>query len=66
MISTMQMHRPVGGHPIRQSIRFAVLKQQTRKRKGQEARPARFSMQDLREFLIAYCACFLAVSTFIA
>lgn len=25
-----------------------------------------FSMQDLREFLMAYCACFLAVSLYIA
>jgi hypothetical protein len=26
----------------------------------------RITMQDLRDFLIAYCACFLAVSAFIA
>jgi hypothetical protein len=25
-----------------------------------------FTMQDLREFLMAYCACFLAVSLYIA
>ncbi|MFM5923956.1 MAG: hypothetical protein ACKOPG_07210 [Novosphingobium sp.] len=25
-----------------------------------------FSMDDLREFLLAYCACFLAVSLYIA
>ena len=25
-----------------------------------------FSMQDLRDFLLAYCACFLAVSLYIA
>jgi hypothetical protein len=29
-----------------------------------EAQP-RWTMQDMREFLMAYCACFLAVSTFI-
>ena len=51
-------HRPAGAHPLRQSLRFAALKRRSRE--------SRFSMQDLREFLMAYCACFLAVSTFIA
>lgn len=58
MNQTQPLHRPAGGHPFRQSIRFADLKR--------TARAKRFTMQDLREFLMAYCACFLAVSTFIA
>ena len=58
MNSTYPLHRPAGAHPIRQSLRFAALKRKTRS--------PRLSTQDLREFLMAYCACFLAVSTFIA
>ncbi|MCZ8323715.1 MAG: hypothetical protein O9283_00450 [Sphingomonadaceae bacterium] len=49
-------------HPFRASLPPHV-------RKGIEPRPARvrspFTMQDLRDFLLAYCACFLAVSTFL-
>ncbi len=51
-------HRAAAGHPFRRSLRFTELKRQTRL--------PRISMQDLREFLMAYCACFLAISTFIA
>jgi len=29
-------------------------------------RPRRVSVQDVKEFLLAYCACFMAVSIFIA
>ena len=58
MNSTYPLHRPAGAHPIRQSLRFTALKRKTRARHN--------SMQSLREFLMAYCACFLAVSTFIA
>ena len=58
MSPTIQLHRPAGAHPIRQSLRFAALRR--------KSRAGRVSMQDLREFLMAYCACFLAVSTFIA
>lgn len=58
MSRTLPLHRPAGAHPIRQSLRFAELKRKSRE--------PRFTMQDLREFLMAYCACFLAVSTFIA
>lgn len=38
-------------------------------RAGTTAIPARargWTMQDLRDFLMAYCACFLAVSLYIA
>lgn len=58
MSRTLPLHRPAGAHPLRQSLRFAALKRKTR--------AAKVSMQDLREFLMAYCACFLAVTTFIA
>ena len=58
MHRTLSLHRPAGSHPIRQSLRFAELKR--------KSRVPRLSMQDVREFLMAYCACFLAVSTFIA
>jgi len=58
MTHTLALHRPAGAHPLRQSLRFAELKR--------KSRAPRFAMQDLREFLMAYCACFLAVSTFIA
>ena len=58
MTDTLQLYRPAGTHPLRQSLRFAELKRKSRSQ--------RFAMQDLREFLMAYCACFLAVSTFIA
>jgi hypothetical protein len=29
-------------------------------------RPSGFTLDDLRDFLLAYCACFLAVSLYIA
>ena len=51
--------RPAGTHPLRQAIRFTALKRKSRA-------PDRFTGQDLREFLMAYCACFMAVSAFIA
>ncbi len=34
--------------------------------RGIGRRKARLAAQDLREFLLAYCACFLAVSLYIA
>ena len=51
--------RPSEPNRFRQTVRFAALKRAARRR------PA-ITAQDLREFLMAYCACFLAVSTFIA
>lgn len=58
MTTTLPLHRPAGTHPLRQTLRFVALKR--------KSRAPHFTMQDLREFLMAYCACFLAVSTFIA
>lgn len=51
--------RPAGAHPLRQAIRINALKRRARA-------PARLTAQDVREFLMAYCACFLGVSAFIA
>jgi len=53
------MPRASEPHPFRRTVRFAVLKRATR-------RGPLITAQDVREFLMAYCACFLAVSTFIA
>jgi len=47
-------------HRFRRTVRFAALKRATR-----QSRPV-ITAQDVREFLMAYCACFLAVSAFIA
>ena len=55
---TFQTREP---NRFRQSVRFATLKRAARGQAG----PA-ITAQDVREFLMAYCACFLAVSTFIA
>ena len=44
-------------HPLRQSLRLKALRRRAR---------ASFTARDLRAFLMAYCACFLAVSAFIA
>ena len=44
---------------FRRTVRFAALKRSARSN-------ALLTAQDVREFLMAYCACFLAVSTFIA
>ena len=53
------MIRPSEPHAFRTRLRFLALKRATRKNVG-------LTMQDAREFLMAYCACFLAVSAFIA
>jgi len=54
---TFQVHEP---NRFRQTVRIAALKRAARQ-------PSRaITAQDVREFLMAYCACFLAVSTFIA
>ena len=51
--------RPSEPHAFRRTVRFAALKHSVRRKPWLTA-------QDVREFLMAYCACFLAVSTFIA
>jgi hypothetical protein len=53
---TFQVHEP---NRFRQTVRFAALKRSVRRTQW-------ITAQDVREFLMAYCACFLAVSTFIA
>ncbi|HYD06893.1 MAG TPA: hypothetical protein VEC60_14260 [Reyranella sp.] len=58
-MSLAQTLRASEPHPFRRSVRFAALKRSARRRPVLTA-------QDVREFLMAYCACFLAVSTFIA
>ena len=59
MNRAMPLSRASEPHPFRRTVRFAALKQSAR-------RAPLLTMQDVREFLMAYCACFLAVSAFIA
>ena len=58
-MSTSPTFRANEPNRFRQTVRFAALKRAAR-------RPSAITAQDVREFLMAYCACFLAVSTFIA
>jgi hypothetical protein len=58
-------------HPFRQSLpphvtggRSVACRPVAEKTEKRFALP-RFSMQDWRDFLMAYCACFMAVSAFI-
>jgi len=55
----MPLMRVSEPHPFRRQVRFAALRQAAR-------RAPLITAQDVREFLMAYCACLLAVSTFIA
>jgi hypothetical protein len=57
-MSNIALIRPSEPHTFRTRLRFAALKRASRR--------ARFTAQDLRDFLMAYCACFLAVTAFIA
>ena len=59
MSRTLTLLRPGEPHRLRTRLRFHALKRATRQ-------PSGFTAQDLREFLMAYCACFMAVSAFIA
>ena len=58
MSRTLILTRPAEPNAFRVRLRFLALKRASRKRG--------LSAQDARDFLMAYCACFLAVSTFIA
>lgn len=51
--------RPSEPHWLRNRLRFNRVKHVVRER-------ARISAEDVRQFLTAYCACFLAVSVYIA
>jgi hypothetical protein len=59
------------GHPFRRSLAPRALADGWSDGGARTVEPLRggagprFSLQDLREFLMAYCACFLAVSVFI-
>lgn len=59
MSRTLTLLRPSEPHRFRRHMRFAVLKRSARK-------PALLTTQDAKDFLLAYCACFMAVSAFIA
>jgi len=59
MSRAMPLMRVSEPHPFRRQVRFAALRQAAR-------RAPLITAQDVREFLMAYCACLLAVSTFIA
>ena len=58
MSRTLTVTRPAEPNAFRVRLRFIALKHATRK--------AGLTAQDARDFLMAYCACFLAVSAFIA
>ncbi len=58
MSRTLTFTRPAEPNAFRVRLRFIALKRATRK--------AGLTAQDARDFLMAYCACFLAVSAFIA
>ena len=62
MSNTITMMNPGEPHALRTRLRFHALKRATRN----GPRSSGLTMQDAREFLMAYCACFLAVSAFIA
>ena len=59
MSRTLTMLRHGEPHRLRTRLRFQTLKRASR-------RPSGITAQDLREFLMAYCACFMTVSAFIA
>ena len=59
MSRTLALTRPAEPNAFRVRLRFLVLKRATRRNHG-------LTTQDAREFMMAYCACFLAVSAFIA
>ena len=59
MNRTPTLTRPAEPNAFRVRLRFLALKRASRRSHG-------LTMQDARDFLMAYCACFLAVSAFIA
>ncbi|MFM5908815.1 MAG: hypothetical protein ACKOPO_14700 [Novosphingobium sp.] len=54
-------------HPFRMSlpphVRRLIVDEN---RSAAEAKPWRFNLEDVKLFLMAYCACFMAVSTWIS
>lgn len=65
MSRTLTVMSPGEPHALRTRLRFLALKRASRS-SPVRSDSARLTMQDAREFLMAYCACFLAVSAFIA
>ena len=65
MSRTPSMMSPGEPHALRTRLRFLALKRASRSSPARSD-SARLTMQDARDFLMAYCACFLAVSAFIA
>ncbi|QGN55601.1 hypothetical protein [Novosphingobium sp. Gsoil 351] len=59
MSRSLALMRPAQPNAFRTRLRFLALKRQIRQSTG-------LTMQDARDFGMAYCACFLAVSAFIA
>jgi hypothetical protein len=57
-MTNIALIRPSEPHTFRTRLRFSALKRASRR--------GGFTAQDMRDFLMAYCACFLAVSAFIA
>ena len=58
MSRTLTHIRPSEPHTFRTRLRFLALKRASRR--------SAVTAEDARDFLMAYSACFLAVSTFIA
>jgi len=75
MRRTLVLGNEAARHPFRRSLPVSVtleagahplLQHWARIRPlRQPMAPSRITMQDLRDFFLAYCACFLAVSAFI-
>jgi hypothetical protein len=57
-MSDIALIRPSEPHTFRTRLRFHALRRASRR--------SAITAQDARDFLMAYCACFLAVSAFIA
>ncbi len=54
------------GHAMRHTMPYRLRAGLRRMWAGVKAAPKAITMQDARDFLLAYCACFVAVSAFIA
>jgi hypothetical protein len=59
MKHTAALARSAEPHPFRRQVAFASARRAVR-------RPSGITAQDVREFLMAYCACFVAVTAYIA
>jgi hypothetical protein len=57
-------HRSAAGHPLRQALRIARLRRRVRCRSVRSRTVP--SSEEVRQFLLAYCACLLAAGAFLA